>query len=226
MRMTAVPLLLIAVLIPSGCGEEEPAARGEATPARTANGCQAVPAPEPRAEATLPEPTERLDPGRTHVATVRTNCGDFEITLDVRRAPVTTSSFAHLARLDFYDGLTFHRVSPGFVIQGGDPRGDGQGGPGYTVREAPPESLVYERGVVAMAKGQTDPAGTSGSQFFVVTENSELAPEYALVGRVTRGMETVERIAAVELEPKKVTELEAETPAQPMVISDVTVSES
>lgn len=227
MRRTALPLLLLALVASAGCGEGEEATRSaEATPARTANGCEAVAAPTARtAEALLP-PTERLPRHRTYVATVRTNCGDFDITLDVDRAPLTTSSFAHLVRQDFYDGLAFHRVSRSFVIQGGDPRGDGMGGPGYTVREPPPRSLRYDRGVVAMAKSATEPPGTSGSQFFVVTEGSELGPEYALLGRVTRGMEAVDRIAAVQLLPRKVTEPEASRPADPMVISDVTIAES
>ena len=219
MRRTALPLLLALLTGVAGCGGNEEAAPSEATPARTANGCQVVEAPAPKGEQQVEEPTERLRRSRTYVATVRTNCGDFDITLDVRRAPITTSSFAHLARQDFYDGLTFHRISPGFVIQGGDPLGNGQGGPGYSVREAPPGSLAYEKGVVAMAKTQTEPAGTSGSQFFVVTENSDLPPDYALLGRVTGGMDAVERIAASETDVR-------EQPQDPVVISDVEIAES
>ena len=147
---------------------------------------------------------------------MRTNCGDFAITLDVERAPLTASSFAHLVEQDFYDGLTFHRVSPGFVIQGGDPLGDGRGGPGYKIEEAPPKSLTYEKGLVAMAKTGDEPAGTSGSQFFVVTEDADLPPEYALLGRVTSGMETVERIAASETD-------DFERPQDPVVISEIAI---
>jgi peptidyl-prolyl cis-trans isomerase B (cyclophilin B) len=97
----------------------------------------------------------------------------------------------------FFDGLTFHRIVAGFVIQGGDPLGNGQGGPGYQVVEKPPASLKYTRGLVAMAKAGNDPSGASGSQFFVVTAgDAGLPPDYALVGRVTRGMSTVNRISA------------------------------
>jgi peptidyl-prolyl cis-trans isomerase B (cyclophilin B) len=219
MRRTATSLLLMALLGLTGCGESEDPATADATPARTANGCQALDRPQPKGEQQVEEPTERLDPDRTHVATVRTNCGDFDITLAVERAPVTTSSFAHLTRQDFYDGLTFHRISPGFVIQGGDPLGDGRGGPGYSVREAPPGSLTYDKGVVAMAKRGDEPAGTSGSQFFVVTESTDLDPDYALLGRVTRGMDVVERIAASAIDS-------SEQPEDPVVISDVTIAES
>ena len=87
----------------------------------------------------------------------------------------------------------------GFVIQAGDPLGTGEGGPGYKVEEAPPGDLTYGKGVVAMAKTETEPPGTSGSQFFVVTaDDAQLPPDYALLGRVTRGMDVVERIGAVE----------------------------
>ena len=222
MRRTALPSLLALALAAAGCGGDD--SGRSATPARTANGCEVVEAPK-AGERRPGEPAERLDGDRTYVATVATNCGDFDITLAVERAPRTTASFVHLVRADFYDGLTFHRVSPGFVIQGGDPLGNGSGGPGYTIREAPPESLSYQRGVVAMAKTQTERAGTSGSQFFVMTEDSDLGPDYALVGRVTRGMEVVDRIAASELAPRKPYELEASTPKHPVVIRDVTIAE-
>src|SRR5207248_600391 len=81
----------------------------------------------------------------------------------------TTASFASLARMGFYDGRTFHRIVPGDLIQGGDPHGDGSGGPGYHTVEAPPSSLKYTRGVVAMGKTEIDDPGTAGSQFFIVT---------------------------------------------------------
>ena len=216
MRRTALPMLLLVSLAVGACGEEEPAS-SEATPSRTAAGCEAVAAPEPKGEQRIEAPTDGLRRTGDYVATVRTNCGDFDIALDVENAPKTSSSFAHLAGQDFYDGLTFHRISPGFVIQGGDPLGDGTGGPGYSVEEAPPETLAYEKGVVAMAKTGDEPAGTSGSQFFVVTENADLPPDYALLGRVTRGMEAIERIAASEVDA-------TEQPQDPVVISDVTIA--
>lgn len=210
-----VAALLLALGL-AGCGDDEPEAGSATAAATTATGCQAVPEPEPREAQTLAEPEDELDPDATHVATVATSCGDFEITLDASSAPVTTSSFAHLAEQDFYDGLGFHRVSRGFVIQGGDPLGDGTGGPGYQVREAPPASTTYEQGVVAMAKRGDEPAGVSGSQFFVVTEASDLPADYAVLGRVTAGMEAVERIAASEVDS-------FEKPTEPVVIRDITI---
>jgi cyclophilin family peptidyl-prolyl cis-trans isomerase len=160
-----------------------------------------------------------LDPSKTYTATVETNLGTFAFSLDVKDSPCTTSSFAQLVRQHFYDGLIFHRIVPVFVIQGGDPNGNGTGGPGYTVVDTPPSDASYTRGVVAMAKTGTDPAGTSGSQFFVVTgEDAGLTPDYAIVGKVTEGMDTVERIDALGVGDGP--------PSKPVVISSVTVDES
>ncbi|MBW8741096.1 MAG: peptidylprolyl isomerase, partial [Acidobacteria bacterium] len=104
-------------------------------------------------------------------------------------------SFASLVRKGFFNGLTFHRIVPGFVIQGGDPNGNGSGGPGYSVVDTPPANAAYTRGVVAMAKTGAEPAGTAGSQFFVVTgADAGLPPQYALLGKVTEGLDVVERI--------------------------------
>ena len=105
----------------------------------------------------LEKPKERLDKREAYVATVKTTCGTFEITLDAKRAPKTGGSFKHLADEGVYDGTTFHRVEPGFVIQGGDPAGNGTGGPGYSIVEPPPGDLTYDKGVVAMAKTETEP---------------------------------------------------------------------
>jgi cyclophilin family peptidyl-prolyl cis-trans isomerase len=126
---------------------------------------------------------------------VVTSCGTFEIELDSKHSPRTGGSFVTLAREGFYDGLGFHRIVTSFVIQGGDPLGNGQGGPGYTIREPPPEDTVYSEGVVAMAKTETDPPGTSGSQFFIVTsDDAQLEPVYALLGHVTKSLDVVKRI--------------------------------
>jgi peptidyl-prolyl cis-trans isomerase B (cyclophilin B) len=109
--------------------------------------------------------------------------------IDARRRTIA------LARRGYFEGTDFHRIVPGFVIQGGDPTGTGSGGPGYTTRDPPPAGASYTRGVVAMAKAQAEPSGTAGSQFFVVTgADAGLPPEYALLGKVVRGLAVVERI--------------------------------
>ena len=136
-----------------------------------------------------------LDKSKAYTVDVLTNFGRFDIRLDVADSPCTTSSFAALVRKRFFDGTRFHRIVPGFVIQGGDPTATGAGGPGYSVRDVPPRNSLYTEGVVAMAKSAAEPPGTSGSQFFVVTAvNAGLPPEYAILGVVTKGLKVVEKI--------------------------------
>jgi peptidyl-prolyl cis-trans isomerase B (cyclophilin B) len=151
----------------------------------------ATPCPTMGKQVTFP----LLDKSKTYTIDVLTNFGRFDIRLDVRVSPCTTSSFAALVRKGFFDGTRFHRIVPGFVIQGGDPTGTGKGGPGYTVRDVPPANATYTKGVVAMAKTAAEPSGTSGSQFFVVTgADIGLPPQYAILGTVTKGLDVVERI--------------------------------
>lgn len=147
-------------------------------------------------DITLEKPGQMIEPGDTASVTMKTSEGSFTIALEPDRAPVTVNNFAYLTEKGFFDGLGFHRIVPGFVIQGGDPDGSGAGGPGYQVTETPPADLEYRPGVVAMAKSEDEAPGTSGSQFFVVTgpNGSGLPPEYALVGTVSEGMNVVENI--------------------------------
>jgi peptidyl-prolyl cis-trans isomerase B (cyclophilin B) len=136
-----------------------------------------------------------LDPKRPHTVDVLTNLGGFAVRLDVEDSPCVTSSFASLVRKHFFDGTVFHRIVPGFVIQGGDPTASGTGGPGYTVTDVPPANSLYTEGVVAMAKSPTEPRGAAGSQFFIVTAaNAGLQPDYAILGVVSKGLKVVERI--------------------------------
>jgi cyclophilin family peptidyl-prolyl cis-trans isomerase len=221
-RLLPLPLVALALVAAACGGSSDDQQADSGTPAATGvedTGCRKVAAPEPKGEQHLPKPKLKLDPSKTYVAEVATSCGTFEIRLAVKQAPKTSAAFTALAREGFFDGLTFHRIVPGFVIQGGDPMGNGQGGPGFSVREAPPEDLTYTRGVVAMAKTGTEPAGTSGSQFFVVTaEDAGLPPDYALLGQVTKGDDVVERIGVVPTGPD-------EAPADPVVIESIKVVE-
>jgi peptidyl-prolyl cis-trans isomerase B (cyclophilin B) len=229
MRRLLLLLALLATLTALGCGndKEKAATTGgsvaeeTATAAAEETGCQTVKAPEARKPEKLKKPTLRLDAKKTYVAKVVTSCGEFEMTLDAKRAPKTGGSFVTLAKDGFFDNTTFHRVARGFVIQGGDPQGDGTGGPGFSVVEAPPSDLQYVRGVVAMAKTGQEPSGTSGSQFFVVTgEDTQLPPDYALLGEVTTGLEVVDKIAAVETVPPDDGE-----PTSPVLIEKITIEE-
>jgi peptidyl-prolyl cis-trans isomerase B (cyclophilin B) len=201
----------IVVLIANSGGSDD---GGKAS----ANKCEEVSSPQPK-DVTEPKPTLQLKRSTTYLATVETSCGTFVIKLDSTKAPKTGGSFVTLARKGFYDGLGFHRIAPGFVIQGGDPAGNGSGGPGYKIRERPADNLVYSEGTVAMAKGGTEPAGTSGSQFFVVTgNNANLPPDYALVGQVTKGLDAVHRI-------EDLASTADGPPSRPVVIKKVTITE-
>jgi peptidyl-prolyl cis-trans isomerase B (cyclophilin B) len=190
-------LVLLGALGVTGCGGGDDRSDKAGTSGNQAAGCQDAQAAKPRPAKKRKPPTFELSPDRTYTATVVTNCGTFEIRLDPKQAPRTGGSFATLVREELYNGLTFHRIVKGFVIQGGDPLGNGMGGPGYTIRERPPQDTVYSEGVVAMAKTGAEPPGTSGSQFFVVTADASLPPDYALLGHVTKGLDVVHRIESV-----------------------------
>lgn len=208
-----------AVLIGQGGDSDDgtTTSSSSSTEEASAGGCEEVEAPEPK-DVSFKAPEEVLKKGEAATAVVKTNCGTFEIALDTDRAPKTANSFAFLAEEGFYDDLTFHRVAPGFVIQGGDPEGTGTGGPGYTVDEEPPPNLSYTKGLVAMAKSSADPPGRSGSQFYVVTApDAGLPPEYALVGKVSEGYDVVEKIDALGT-PE-------ETPKQTVLIEEVTIEQ-
>lgn len=209
------PFLLILVLAASalvyGCaGSGESDEQGVVLP----EGCEAVDTP-PAKKVALKAPSKPLTTPTN--AVVSTSCGDFTISLDVEQAPKTSASFAYLADQGLYDDTPIHRIEPGFVIQGGDPRGDGSGGPGYSVVEKPPSNLKYLQGVVAMAKTGTEAAGTSGSQFFVVTaQDAQLPPDYALLGKVISGLDVVLRIEELGQA--------GGTPSAPVVINSVSIS--
>jgi cyclophilin family peptidyl-prolyl cis-trans isomerase len=207
-RSLALATAVLALVV-AGCGKDDDKAKdtsaattaasttSTAAQQKDAAGCVIVPAPAPRGPGKEKKPALRLSASKHYTVALKTNCGTITIALDVKRAPKTASSFASLVKKGFYDGLTFHRVLADFVIQGGDPLGNGQGGPGYNVVEKPPASLRYTRGVVAMAKAGVDPSGASGCLFFIVSaEDAGLTPDYALVGKVKSGFGAINRIIA------------------------------
>lgn len=181
-RLAALASTLAAVSLGACGGDDE----GEETATATSG-----------SSAQFSRPERVLERGETASATVQTSQGTFEIELDTRDSPKTTNSFAFLAERGFYDGTTFHRIVPGFVVQGGDPTGTGTGGPGYSVDEPPPAATEYVRGMVAMANVPgVDPPGRSGSQFFVVVAaDAGLPPTSPLVGQVSKGFGVVQQIA-------------------------------
>ncbi|MFL5820827.1 MAG: peptidylprolyl isomerase [Solirubrobacteraceae bacterium] len=208
-----------------GQGSGQPG-RTHATTQAAVPECRKLRTPAPKRHLKLARPHLALDSQRTYQAVVDTSCGSFTITLDVKDSPKTTASFVYLARRGFYDRLMFHRVVSGFVIQGGDPLGNGTGDPGYHVVEPPPRSTHYTRGVVAMAKAETDRPGTSGSQFYVVTgEDAQLPPDYALLGRVTTGQTVVDAIGVVPTDQGSSDPAKQDRPRSPVVIEKITIQE-
>jgi len=138
------------------------------------------------------KPEQVIDPARKYEATIATDRGDIVVALDASRAPQSVNNFVFLARDGFYDALTFHRVVPDFVIQGGDPEGSGRGGPGYRFDDEPVQG-EYTAGALAMANSGPN---TNGSQFFICTvdDRHKLTKSYNLFGQVVKGMDVVTAI--------------------------------
>jgi len=158
-----------------------------------------------------------IDPAKTYSATMVTSKGTMEMVLDAAAAPVTVNSFVFLARWHYYDGIVFHRVIPGFVLQGGDPTGTGAGGPGYRFDDELPKPGRYELGSLAMANAGPN---TNGSQFFVISgpDGMRLPPLYALFGKVVKGLDVVQAINDIGTASGR--------PNEQVVIESVTIHES
>jgi cyclophilin family peptidyl-prolyl cis-trans isomerase len=158
-----------------------------------------------------------IDPDKRYSAEIVTTKGTMTVALDPAAAPKTVNNFVVLARYHFYDGVSFHRVIPGFVLQGGDPEGTGRGGPGYRFEDELPAAGRYEVGSLAMANAGPD---TNGSQFFVISgpDGVRLPPNYSLFGKVVKGQDVVASIDAVGTK--------SGTPKERVVIESVTVTEA
>ena len=162
-------------------------------------------------------PSLTIDPSTSYAATIRTNKGDIDVELFAGESPMTVNNFVFLAREGFYDGVIFHRVISGFMIQGGDPTGTGTGGPGYRFRDELEAAAKhgYDRGTLAMANAGPN---TNGSQFFITHVDAPLPPAYAVFGRTTAGQDVVDAIAGVPTGP-------GDKPIEDVVIETVEISE-
>ena len=158
-----------------------------------------------------------IDTARSYSAEMVTSMGSMTIHLDPVRAPKTVNNFVFLARQGYFDGVIFHRVINGFVVQGGDPTGTGRGGPGYRFEDELPQPGRYELGSLVMANAGPD---TNGSQFFVITGPSGvgLPPQYSLFGQVVKGLDVADAM-------QKVPTGEGDRPVEDVVIESVTVTE-
>lgn len=166
-------------------------------------------------------PTERVDPTKSYSAVIKTSKGDMTVELYSLEAQVTVSNFVYLSRIGFYEGTTFHRVYKNFMIQGGDPLGNGTGGPGYTFGD---EEITreYERGTLAMANSGPN---TNGSQFFIVHQDQPKLPkDYVIFGKLTDGFDTLDTIAESEVIQGLSGELSQ--PVEPVVINSIEILEN
>jgi cyclophilin family peptidyl-prolyl cis-trans isomerase len=147
-------------------------------------------------EQKLQPPQMAIDLKKNYSATIKTSKGDIEVVLFANKTPKTVNNFVYLARNNFYDNTIFHRVLKNFMIQGGDPVGNGTGGPGYTFEDEPFDG-TYEKGVVAMANAGPN---TNGSQFFIMHADYPLPANYVIFGTVKKGLEVVDLIAGDQVE--------------------------
>ncbi len=178
-----------------------------------------IPAPDgtsPKRQSFDGAPPMIVDEARRYGAEMVTSKGTLTIALDPIGAPLTTNNFVFLARWHYFDGIVFHRVIPGFVVQGGDPTGSGTGGPGYRFADELPKPGRYEVGSLAMANAGPD---TNGSQFFIVSgpQGAALPPKYSLFGKVVAGLDVVAAIDAVGTK--------SGAPSERVVIQSVTISD-
>jgi cyclophilin family peptidyl-prolyl cis-trans isomerase len=167
-------------------------------------------------------PPMTINTASKYTATLRTNKGNIAIELFAAEAPRTVNNFVFLAREGYYDGVIFHRVIKGFMIQSGDPKGDGAGGPGYRFADEQPVTRKYTKGIVAMANAGPN---TNGSQFFIVHgADAGLPPSYTIFGQVVSGLETVDLLANTPVQAVRGTEVSS--PTERLVIEKVEITET
>jgi len=160
-------------------------------------------------------PAQTIDPAKKYTATIVTTAGTMTAELYAGDAPRTVNNFVTLARDGFYDGVIFHRVIPGFMIQGGDPDGTGRGGPGYKFNDEPVKRR-YTRGTLAMANAGPN---TNGSQFFIMHADYQLPPSYTIFGKLTSGEDIVDAIASTPRDSN-------DRPRSQVSMTSVTITES
>lgn len=172
-------------------------------------------------------PKMTIDPDKTYTATITTSCGEIVILLNQKAAPLGANNFVFLAQKGFYDGLTFHRIVADFVIQGGDPKGDGTGGPGYGFKIETTSDVTFDKpGILAYANSGPD---SNGSQFFITLQPTpQLDPgpngEYTIFGQVIKGLDVVRQIGAIPGTENPGIQGESSVPTQTVYIESVTIS--
>lgn len=171
----------------------------------------------PKTQKFSSPPEMGIDPSKRYSATMVTSKGEMVIALDTALAPKTVNNFVFLALYHYFEGIVFHRIIPGFMVQGGDPEGSGRGGPGYRFEDELPPAGRYEVGTLAMANAGPN---TNGSQFFIVSgkDGTMLPPSYSIFGKVVKGLDVVSAIEALGSR--------SGTPSEIVTIDSVTITES
>jgi len=224
MRKGIVAALILALLL-AGCGGAAQPKQEEKAPAgqQSQTGGQSQAGGEPKQWSE--PPAMQIDPEKQYIATMETSLGTLKIELYAKDSPMAVNNFIFLANEGFYEGVVFHRVIKGFMIQGGDPTGTGRGGPGYRFKDELPPKQPYTRGILAMANSGPN---TNGSQFFICTGADcgglDSAPNYVQFGKVIEGDEVLTKLESVEV--TRGGEQVPSKPVNPPVIQKVTISEA
>jgi cyclophilin family peptidyl-prolyl cis-trans isomerase len=173
------------------------ASNGTTSPQQAAGAAAPVAGAAPAGKQYSAPPAMAIDPSKHYTATIKTTKGTMKAELYANEAPLTVNNFVFLARNGFFNGIKFHRIISGFMVQTGDPRGDGTGGPGYEFKD---ERVTrgYTRGTLAMANSGPN---TNGSQFFIVHKDYPLPKNYTIFGKLTEGFETLDAIANTPVGP-------------------------
>lgn len=215
-KILILALIALTVLALSACDDTK---KNDGASSNTTTASTTTSAKSKKGETSCGE--KYLDTNKTYSVVFSTSKGDYTVTLDPKQAPIGSAHLAALVKAKFYDGLTYHRIIKGFVIQGGDPKGDGSGGPDCSVvTEAP--GRAYKPGDFAWAKTSNAPNGSAGSQFFIVTgpdAASALTDQYGYAGLVTSGMDVV---TAIENSPTG----PGDAPLETVKINSATLTES
>jgi cyclophilin family peptidyl-prolyl cis-trans isomerase len=189
--------------VSAGAGEQSSASQNQQAPTQDNNKTSSM----------------QIDQNKTYTAILKTSEGDITIEFDAKKTPITVNNFIALARKNFYNNTIFHRVIKDFMIQGGDPNGDGSGGPGYKFDDENLEGK-YTRGTVAMANSGPN---TNGSQFFIIHKDYNLPNKYVIFGHVSSGMEVVDKISEAEVTINS--SMENSKPVNPVKINSVEITE-
>ncbi|RAP78203.1 peptidylprolyl isomerase [Paenibacillus montanisoli] len=229
LNRTALVFILSAMLIvTAGCGTKlnNAGQENQGTPTETVDNSSGGAADENEPKSWPEMPAMSIDKEKTYSAVFKTNKGEFTVDLFAKDAPQTVNSFVFLSKEKFYDGIKFHRIIKDFMIQGGDPLGNGTGGPGYTIPDEFNNGHKFEAGIIAMAN--TGRPGSGGSQFFICTgagaDFLNQQPNYTIFGKVSSGMDVVTAIASTPVGPGNGEPTDSK-PLEDVTIESISISE-